>query len=417
MSRFVLTGVSSRGNNPLAFRRFRHFRPPRDACPELQHQGRSRLRSSASQSPRIPPAPRPRLEFSPRSLVFATTLVPIVTPIRADAQDAEELKRQAEAAGVKSEAEAVRKAKEAGLTRDQIRQALREAGYSDAKAEEIIGGGAASPASGGSGPSYTAPSVLDSAAVAPQMVPPPRGTMKPEDYPEFTKEIARRVPGAPAILPFGYEIFGYVSSTFEPLVAGPVDPDYPIGPGDEVIISVWGDNEFTHAADRDPRGHDQRARHWPGRAERAHVGSGQAPDHGPARHGLLGDSGAPAHDVRRRHPGQAPHHPGLHPGRRGSSRRLHDLLGEHGAQRPVQRGRSHGPRLDARHPDHPAQPDLEGRRPLRIHPHRQQGRGRPPPERGRGLCAACGEGGRGPGPDPPERHLRAGARAKDSGIS
>ena len=181
-------------------------------------------------------------------MCLATTLVPIVTPIRADAQDVEELKKQAEAAGVKSEAEAVRKAKEAGLTRDQIRQALREAGYSDAKAEEIIGGGAASPASGGSGPSFTAPSVLDSAAVAPQMVPPPRGTMKPEDYPEFTKEIARRVPGSPAILPFGYEIFGYVSSTFEPLVAGPVDPDYPIGPGDEVIISVWGDNEFTHAA-------------------------------------------------------------------------------------------------------------------------------------------------------------------------
>src|SRR5439155_26744878 len=57
-----------------------------------------------------------------------------------------------------------------------------------------------------------------------------------------------RVPGTPPVLPFGYEIFGYAPSTFEPLAAGPVDPDYPIGPGDEVIITVWGDNEFTHAA-------------------------------------------------------------------------------------------------------------------------------------------------------------------------
>ncbi|MEK7330460.1 MAG: polysaccharide biosynthesis/export family protein, partial [Candidatus Eisenbacteria bacterium] len=50
------------------------------------------------------------------------------------------------------------------------------------------------------------------------------------------------------VLPFGYEIFRYTPTTFEPLATGPVDPDYPIGPGDEVIVQVWGDNELTHAA-------------------------------------------------------------------------------------------------------------------------------------------------------------------------
>ena len=49
-------------------------------------------------------------------------------------------------------------------------------------------------------------------------------------------------------MPFGYEIFGYAPTTFEPLAAGPVDPDYPIGPGDEVIIQVWGDNQYTHSS-------------------------------------------------------------------------------------------------------------------------------------------------------------------------
>src|SRR5262249_30999075 len=75
-----------------------------------------------------------------------------------------------------------------------------------------------------------------------------RPPLSPADYPEFTKEIAQRIPGSPAVLPFGYEIFGFLPSTFEPLASGPVDPDYPIGPGDEIIIQVWGDNEFTHAA-------------------------------------------------------------------------------------------------------------------------------------------------------------------------
>ena len=186
------------------------------------------------------------------TLVFVLSL----SPICAHAQTAADLKQKAEQAGIKSEEDARRRARDSGLTRDQIRQALHEAGYNDAAVNELLNGaeedssgrGAGGGVGGAGAPAYMPPAPIDSQAVEPALGPPPRAPLNPEDYPEFTKEIARRIPGSSPVLPFGYEIFGYLPSTFEPLSSGPVDPEYPIGPGDEVIIQVWGDNEFTHAA-------------------------------------------------------------------------------------------------------------------------------------------------------------------------
>jgi len=46
--------------------------------------------------------------------------------------------------------------------------------------------------------------------------------------------------------PFGYEIFNLSPKSFEPLNAGPVDPNYTLGPGDEIILTLWGDTEQFH---------------------------------------------------------------------------------------------------------------------------------------------------------------------------
>ena len=43
--------------------------------------------------------------------------------------------------------------------------------------------------------------------------------------------------------PFGYELFSLKPTTFEPLAFGPVSRDYLLGPGDEIIVSVWGAQE------------------------------------------------------------------------------------------------------------------------------------------------------------------------------
>jgi protein involved in polysaccharide export with SLBB domain len=43
---------------------------------------------------------------------------------------------------------------------------------------------------------------------------------------------------------FGRSLFESVPSTFAPLHSVPVTPDYPIGPGDELMVKVWGQFEF-----------------------------------------------------------------------------------------------------------------------------------------------------------------------------
>lgn len=134
----------------------------------------------------------------------------------------------------------------------EIRAALREAGYDPDALNEYLPGGASGPGTPRDtiGTDIRAPSGALTAPIAPPAFadPEPKPKIRPEDWPEFTKEIAVRLKTKDPVLPFGYEIFGYAPTTFEPLASGPVDPDYPIGPGDEVIIQVWGDNQFTHGA-------------------------------------------------------------------------------------------------------------------------------------------------------------------------
>ena len=61
------------------------------------------------------------------------------------------------------------------------------------------------------------------------------------------KPIAGEAPSAGGVLrPFGYEIFNLSPRSFEPLESGPVDPNYPLGPGDEIVLTLWGDTEQFH---------------------------------------------------------------------------------------------------------------------------------------------------------------------------
>lgn len=140
------------------------------------------------------------------------------------------------------------------MSPQQIRDALREAGYSPDALNSYMPGTGSAAATGATTPGMVAqpPSgALTTEPMAPSAYPnAPREPSAAELRSDFELEVARRMGGtdAAAIRPFGYEIFSYSPTTFEPLAAGPVDPDYPIGPGDEVIVTLWGDNEFTHAA-------------------------------------------------------------------------------------------------------------------------------------------------------------------------
>ncbi|TFB12827.1 hypothetical protein E3V33_04225 [Candidatus Marinimicrobia bacterium MT.SAG.4] len=70
-----------------------------------------------------------------------------------------------------------------------------------------------------------------------------------DEFDDIEEEIPilREAPIAEGELrPFGYEIFNLSPKTFEPLEGGPVDPNYPLGPGDEIVLTLWGDTEQFH---------------------------------------------------------------------------------------------------------------------------------------------------------------------------
>ncbi len=59
----------------------------------------------------------------------------------------------------------------------------------------------------------------------------------------------------PATLPyFGYAVFQNAKVDFSPEVYGPVDNEYPLGPGDEIVISIWGEVELRHTLTIDREG-------------------------------------------------------------------------------------------------------------------------------------------------------------------
>jgi polysaccharide biosynthesis/export protein len=151
-----------------------------------------------------------------------------------------------------------------GLTREQVRQRLRQAGYdpnlADQYFEEIQR--ADSTVAGTTGGSrYTRP------------IPPPSGSLisglrrigvlTPEDSfppaPRMVPDTLRRnvprqrvVPKEPQV--FGRELFA-ASTQFEPLVSGPVDPSYRLGPGDELTLIVTGDAELAYDLEVTPDGY------------------------------------------------------------------------------------------------------------------------------------------------------------------
>jgi polysaccharide biosynthesis/export protein len=143
--------------------------------------------------------------------------------------------------------------RQSGLTRDQVRQRLKAAGYDPNLADRYFDeiSRPDSSAAGSTASRYTRP------------IPPPTnsligalrriGVLMPDDslssVPERTDTLRqsarpKRVePAKPQV--FGYELFK-ASTQFEPVMNGPVDGSYRLGPGDELTLVVTGDVEFAY---------------------------------------------------------------------------------------------------------------------------------------------------------------------------
>ena len=53
---------------------------------------------------------------------------------------------------------------------------------------------------------------------------------------------------------FGYDIFARDPALFQATSVGAVDPDYLIGPGDEIIVMLWGETQFRQVLRVDREG-------------------------------------------------------------------------------------------------------------------------------------------------------------------
>ncbi len=52
--------------------------------------------------------------------------------------------------------------------------------------------------------------------------------------------------GVEGLQAFGYNVFNYLPTTFEPSLNVPVPTNYVVGPGDELIITLWGETQLVH---------------------------------------------------------------------------------------------------------------------------------------------------------------------------
>ena len=118
-------------------------------------------------------------------------------------------------------------AQASGMSPEQVRQRLREMGQSDDEIERALHN---------SGSRTRMPANSEPATSGNRPAPP----IRPDS---LAPNLSPFAPGAPE--PFGFEIFRYSPTTFEPLSYGPVDADYPLGPGDELVLTLWGDDQMT----------------------------------------------------------------------------------------------------------------------------------------------------------------------------
>jgi protein involved in polysaccharide export with SLBB domain len=137
-------------------------------------------------------------------------------------------------------AEAIRqRIKQSGLTPEQIRARLQATGYSASLLDQYLGAAVPGQVSPPPGPQEL--SALTSLGLPP---------LEPSELglPVDTGFIANRGLGATRRSDvFGIEMFRRTTTQFLPLLAGPVPPDYKLGPGDNLALILTGDVELAYS--------------------------------------------------------------------------------------------------------------------------------------------------------------------------
>lgn len=145
-------------------------------------------------------------------------------------------------------------AKAAGVSESQARSMARERGMSDAdiKAEAAKRGLIPNE----SGESTSNPSTLIEPVEKLTDPITDEKTLEIDPLDESDVEAGREPqPGKVGLPYFGYDIFKADPSAFQASTFGAIDPKYNIGPGDEIIIMLWGETQFRQTFNVDREGY------------------------------------------------------------------------------------------------------------------------------------------------------------------
>lgn len=150
--------------------------------------------------------------------------------------------------------EILRRLRESGLTREQVRERLRQAGYDPMLADRYFDQLERADTAAGRLPTnritrevpMPTGSLIDGLRRIGVLL--PGDTIVPADS-VIRDTIAPRRRLARDSLElqiFGKELFSATTTQFQPILEGPVDPDYRVGPGDQITLIVTGDVELIY---------------------------------------------------------------------------------------------------------------------------------------------------------------------------
>ncbi|HET7039061.1 MAG TPA: SLBB domain-containing protein [Gemmatimonadales bacterium] len=139
---------------------------------------------------------------------------------------------------------------ESGFTADQVRARLRAAGYSSDLLDPYLGGEAGAPAP--STEMLQAVSILGiwSATSRDSILAAADTTrlrmMRDSIRLDSLRRAEAAAPGKPELRLFGLDQLRQPTTQFQPLVSGPVDDQYRLGPGDILVLILTGETELAH---------------------------------------------------------------------------------------------------------------------------------------------------------------------------
>ncbi|MCK5649872.1 MAG: SLBB domain-containing protein, partial [Gemmatimonadetes bacterium] len=139
---------------------------------------------------------------------------------------------------------------ESGMTRVEVQQRLRELGYDTSLADPYFDRMEGVDSVGVPEPSADfLQALIEIGMLSPEMLEErePQDTLDDVPVEEEALEEVDSLAWAFGIPIFGQDIFSRPSSQFQIITTGPVDSDYRLGPGDQLILVITGDVELAYA--------------------------------------------------------------------------------------------------------------------------------------------------------------------------